>query len=97
MKAKALNAPVLTGAIVDRSAAGQAAPAVRVEGSRTVHLAGTSVDRYDEELPAPACRTGIAGWDPRRLRVSLAPVTCRRCLGLVQRRQMPVPVHDTLF
>ncbi|MFI7451391.1 hypothetical protein ACIBQX_28110 [Nonomuraea sp. NPDC049714] len=97
MKAKALNAPVLTGAIVDRSAAGQAAPAVRVEGSRTVHLAGTSVDRYDEELPAPACHTGIAGWDPRRLRSSDAPVNCRRCLRLISRRQLPARVHATLF
>ncbi|MFI7467441.1 hypothetical protein [Nonomuraea sp. NPDC049646] len=70
---------------------------LRVEGSRTVHLAGTSVDRYDVELPAPACHTGIAGWDPRRLRPSEAPVNCRRCLRIIARSQLPVLVHATLF
>ncbi|MEO3889103.1 hypothetical protein [Nonomuraea sp. B5E05] len=88
---------MLTGTVVDRPAVGDPARAVRVEGSRTVHLAGTGVDRHDEELPAPACHTGIAGWDPRRLRSSQAPVTCRRCLRLIQRLQVSVLAHDTLF
>ncbi|WP_219506073.1 hypothetical protein [Nonomuraea ceibae] len=50
---------------------------------------GASVNRDVDRIQARAIR--------RRLRVSLAPVTCRRCLRIIQRRQMPVLVHDTLF
>ncbi|MFC5821816.1 hypothetical protein [Nonomuraea harbinensis] len=73
------------------------ASALRVDNSRTTHLAGTSIDRYDVELPAPACHTGIAGWDSRRLRASTAPVNCRRCLRLLERRQTPALLQETIF
>ncbi|MGI5274142.1 hypothetical protein ACQEUU_33755 [Nonomuraea sp. CA-218870] len=73
------------------------ASALRVENSHTIHLAGTSVDRYDVELPAPACHTAISGWDPRRLRASTAPVNCRRCLRLIKRQQIPALLQDAIF
>lgn len=75
----------------------EAVVAVRVDGSRTVHMAGTSVDRTGAPLPHPACNTGIAGWDPSRLRASQAPVNCLRCIRLAKRRQMPVLLAATLF
>lgn len=73
---------------------------VRVEGSGTVHHAGTSIDRTGAPLPHPACNTGIAGWDPGRLRPSKAPVNCLRCIRLAKKGQRPAhvgPAALTLF
>ncbi|GAA2685477.1 hypothetical protein GCM10010412_072520 [Nonomuraea recticatena] len=53
---------------------------LRVDGSRVVHRPGTAIDHRGEELPAPDCHTGIAGWDVRRLRFTSRPITCKRCL-----------------
>lgn len=63
---------------------------LRLEGSSTVHLAGTSSDHRGENLPAPACHVGVGGWDPRRLKQTVAPVTCLRCRRLLANRQQPV-------
>lgn len=72
--------------------------ALRLDNSHIVHLAGTATDHRGETLPAPACHVGVAGWDPRRLHVSEAPVTCRRCLHLLEARQIPaVPLQEPLF
>ena len=52
----------------------------RVGDSDVVH----AVTMDEQNLPRPACNTGIGGWDPRRLRPMLAAVTCERC-----RKQYP--------
>lgn len=72
--------------------------ALRLDNSRVVHLAGTATDHRGETLPAPACHVGVAGWDPRRLRASTAPVTCRRCKHLLKARQITaLPMQEALF
>jgi hypothetical protein len=73
------------------------ASGLRLLDSGTVHLAGTARDHRGEDLPAPACHTGISGWDPTRLVATEAPVTCRRCVRLLEARQGPQPSPLTLF
>lgn len=53
---------------------------VRVGVTGRVHRPGYSIDHRGVALPSPACNTGIAGWDARRLRFTDAPVDCLRCL-----------------
>ncbi len=44
----------------------------------TVHHLSES-SWFGHRLPAPACQTGLAGWDPNRLEPTWAPVSCARC------------------
>ncbi|MFC4060239.1 hypothetical protein ACFOWE_18195 [Planomonospora corallina] len=67
---------------------------LRLESSRVVHLAGSAIDHRGEKLPAPACRVGVSGWDPRRLHVSYAPITCCRCVRLVKAQQLTEPAEQ---
>lgn len=55
---------------------------VRLGTGGRVHRPSTATDHRGDLLPAPACNTGIAGWDARRLRFTEAPVDCLRCLRM---------------
>jgi hypothetical protein len=72
----------------------ETARGLRVANSRVVHLAGTAPDHRGDELPAPACHVGIAGWDPRRLNSTTSPVTCVRCVRLIEARQLARPIEQ---
>ncbi|MBP2703540.1 hypothetical protein JOL79_06970 [Microbispora sp. RL4-1S] len=72
----------------------QQARGIHVDGSGVVHLAGSSTDHHGEVLPSPGCNTGLAGWDPRRLRFTDAPINCRKCQRLIAARQLAVPVEQ---
>ena len=88
----------LLGRRADNPAVGLLDVTLRLDNSNVVHLAGTATDHRGETLPAPACHVGVAGWDPRRLRASTAPVTCRRCKHLLKARQITaLPMQEALF
>ena len=52
----------------------------RVRGSSVVHAVHTERWLADIEVPAPACRVGVAGWDLSALVPTTDAVTCVRCL-----------------
>lgn len=62
---------------------------LRVDSGGRVHRPSLVKDHRGEELPAPACSTGIAGWDARRLHWTDDPVDCLRCLRLGAAQVIP--------
>lgn len=66
-----------------------------MDGRGRVHRPAMTTDHRGDELPAPACNTGVAGWDARRLRWTDAPVDCLRCLR--RGPAEPIPAQQVIF
>lgn len=60
-----------------------------VRRSRTVHAVAWTEGIGGVELPVPACRVGVTGWDVESLRPVNEGVTCGRCLRTIKRSELP--------
>lgn len=56
---------------------------VRVRASNVVHALGLARWLVGEQVPAPLCHVGIAGWELTAISPTDQPVTCGRCLRLI--------------